>query len=906
MHFAHGSFSGYYRTMGQFRKIYLILAFSGLGSGLFAAAPPLLEWQKCLGGSGQDMPVKVVHSQYGYYLILGSTGSVNGDVTFNHGSNDIWLTCLDTNGVLLWQKSFGGSSMDVGTGLAELSNGDLMIGGYTASSDGDISSSHGNFDAWLIRTDASGNLQWEKTYGGSQVDLCYSMIHTMDGGVLMGGGSYSNDGDVSGNHGDQDFWLIKTDASGNVMWQRSLGGTGLDVCQSLAENSSGELVAAGSTTSSDGDVSFNHGMNDFWVVKLDSNGTVLWKKCYGGSNNESALSISTSSNGYLVGGYSSSSDGDLNGNQGYNDYWILRIDENGTLLYQKNFGGSGSDISYTSVPVPSGGFILCGGSTSGDGDISSTHGMEDVWLVKTDSLLNIEWTKTYGGSNNDRPSCILPCYDGGFLVSGYSYSNDGDVSGNHGTADFWILRLSCKVPQAFFSTTGTTYCSGSNTQFQNQSVQSAAYTWTVNGVVFSHDVNPTFQFPAAGSYLVSLTSETCYDSSQTVLSLTANSFTQPVISSTDSVLCGNDSVTLTAGPGNTFLWTNGETTMQITVSQPGTYGVTVTQGGCTGAALPINLTHHSIPDAGLGNDTTICAGTSMYLQAVNGMGSYTWQDGSHLNYFLVSQPGYYSVMVTAYGCSSTDSVLVDTVTCTPPQAGFTCTSQGVCAGGSVNFTDASVAATGWQWSFPGGTPSSSTVPNPVISYSAPGQYSVLLTVTNATGSQNLMRYNFITVNANPAQPVITVTGNQLLSSLAESYQWICNTASIQGAAQQNYTATQDGYYQVTISDANGCTATSDSVHVLIMTAGRETTVLRPMAYPNPSHGKVTVRYTCNSPGAGKIILTDLNGRILEIMNTEVSLGANENSLDLSAIPSGVYQAEIITAESIYHINIQKQ
>lgn len=322
--------------MRHFRFILLLSFFIADFSRGYAASPPLLEWQKCLGGSSQDMPVHLIKGTDGYIYTLGSTSSIDGDVSSNNGSLDLWLTKQDSTGNLIWQRTYGGSGIDVGTGIVEVSGGNFVLGGYTASSNGDVSSNHGNFDAWILKINAQGNIIWEKTIGGSQVDLSYTLLATQDGGFILGGGTYSNDGNVSGNHGDQDFWIVKVNGTGTLVWQRSLGGTGLDVCYSVVENSAGELIACGSTNSTNGNVVGNHGTYDFWVNKLSPNGSLIWSKTLGGSLQEAALSIALGVSGeYAIAGYSKSTDGDLSINYGYNDFWICILNENGSVMKKK-------------------------------------------------------------------------------------------------------------------------------------------------------------------------------------------------------------------------------------------------------------------------------------------------------------------------------------------------------------------------------------------------------------------------------------------------------------------------------------------------------------------------------------------------------------------------------------------
>ncbi|HRI41976.1 MAG TPA: hypothetical protein PLW54_09880, partial [Bacteroidia bacterium] len=201
-----------------------------------------------------DYTSKVIEMPAGGNLILGTVGSTNGAVIGSHGSSDIWLVRTDANGNMLWQSCFGGSAMDVAGSFVELPNGHLLIAVYTAPQNGDVTANHGQFDAWLLEVDATGHLVWQKTYGGSASDLLYTITLAPNGDILLGGGTYSNDGDVSGQHGNKDYWLLRTDATGNLLWQRSLGGSKHEVCYGLAVYTSGNLLACGGTNYTNGKV----------------------------------------------------------------------------------------------------------------------------------------------------------------------------------------------------------------------------------------------------------------------------------------------------------------------------------------------------------------------------------------------------------------------------------------------------------------------------------------------------------------------------------------------------------------------------------------------------------------------------------------------------------------------------
>lgn len=875
--------------MRQKHLIVLLLILTACISGLKAAAPPLLDWQNCFGGSGQDMPVKMIPTSDGGSIVLGSSASIDGNLTFNHGSSDIWLTKLDSSGGLVWQHAYGGSSLDIGTGLLQLPDGSIVLSGYTSSSNGDVTGNHGNFDVWLVKTDALGNLLWEKTFGGSQVDLSYAMIPSGDGGFLLGGGTYSNDGDVSSNHGDQDFWLLKADSTGTLLWQRALGGTGLDVCYGLNENQSGEIVACGSTNSSDGDVNGNHGGTDFWVVKLNPAGGLVWQRCLGGSDQDAGLSIcSDLFHQYLVSGYSKSADGDVTDNRGYNDFWAVLLDDNGNLNMQRTFGGSGADIAYASMQTADGGFILAGGSTSTDWDINSNHGMEDVWLTKIDANLEIEWTKSYGGSGNERPSCIYQTADGGFVVGAYTYSNSGDVYGNHGGSDFWIFRLSCKTPVAAWTMPYDSVCTGALVRFQNQSQQSSSYTWLIDGTVFSQSENPVLQFPLAGGYTIALSAQTCYSTDTIERLISAIAPVQPVIQMSSSHLCTGDALLLSATAGTAYLWSTGETTQSITIYQGGNFEVTVSQSGCPASSPLQSVSEYPKPQLWLGNDTSICSGTGLTLQAGGGAYTYTWQDGSASPIYTVTNPGLYSVLVSDAWCSSSDTIRIDTFSCSLPVASFTVGTQQICAHSGIVFQDLSSNTTSWNWTFPGGNPGSSSLENPVVVYDIPGAYNVILVVSNSNGQQTLMRLNYIVVHELPAQPEITVSGNLLTSTPATSYQWIADNVTISGANFQSYTALQNGMYQVMVTNQYQCSSLSDPVYVSATSVQALSEKHSIRVSPNPAHQQIKILLTKAEHENGMLTIFNNRGQFVFEKAISSEPGMNEIQLGLDDFPEGIY------------------
>ncbi|GAB4286148.1 MAG: hypothetical protein Kow0068_11690 [Marinilabiliales bacterium] len=296
-------------------------------------------------------------------------------------------------------------------------------------------------DYWIVRTDSIGNILWENTYGGSSTDNPHSVCNTYDHGYVMAGYSESTNGDVSGNHGSEDFWVIKVDSLGSIVWENSFGGTGDDRARSVIETLDKVIVVAGFSNSNNGDVSGNHGNYDYWIIKLDSLGNLLWQKSFGGSNEDKAYGIrETDDKGYIVARYSYSSDGNVSGNYGACDFWMLKLNSIGDLEFKINFGGTGVDKGYSITEPSMDNFVISDESNSTDGQVTGNHGNYDIWVVKItllDNLFVLDWEKALGGSlDDDRAYYIITTNDQGYALCGTSKSSDGDLNNNYGDYDF--------------------------------------------------------------------------------------------------------------------------------------------------------------------------------------------------------------------------------------------------------------------------------------------------------------------------------------------------------------------------------------------------------------------------------------------------------------------------------------
>ncbi|MCT2562336.1 T9SS type A sorting domain-containing protein [Chryseobacterium herbae] len=412
-------------------------------SFLPAQTAPAIQWQKSLGGSHGDQAKSVQQTSDGGYIVAGWSNSTDGDATENHGDSDYWIVKLDVSGTIQWQKSLGGTSYDSANSIQQTADGGYIVAGESYSTDGDVTGNHGNSDYWLVKVDASGVIQWQKSLGGSNQDTANSVQQTSDGGYIVAGESYSTNGDVIGNHGISDYWIVKLDASGTMQWQKSLGGTSYEGANSIQQTSDGGYIMAGTGSSTNGDISINYGNGDFWIVKLDTSGAIQWQKSLLGNLADTATSIQqTSDGGYIVAGMSNSTNSEMPLMFGTSNYCVAKLDSNGNTLWQRYFGGSGEDHPLSTQQTSDGGYIVAGRTGSVDGDVTGNHGNFDCWIVKLDTSGFIQWQKPLGGSSFDETNSIQQTADGGYILAGMVFSSDGNITGYHGESDAWIVKLS--------------------------------------------------------------------------------------------------------------------------------------------------------------------------------------------------------------------------------------------------------------------------------------------------------------------------------------------------------------------------------------------------------------------------------------------------------------------------------
>jgi len=350
-------------------------------------ANDIMQWSKTYGGSDIDQGSKIIQTLDGGFALIGSSSSNDGDISINEGFNDIWLVKLDVSGNITWEKSYGFPGNDLGFSVLQTSDGGYFVSGVLdvsgSGGDGNDRSLHAGGDYWGLKLDANGNKIWRRYFGGSFTDSAFDIITSDDGGFILIGSSDSDDVDITNNKGGYDFWIVKVDINGNMVWEKSFGGSQIDEARSITKTADGNYLIAGDSRSNDQDVSNSKGAADMWLIKISDSGNLIWEKSFGGSSFDVARNISsTADGGFLLSGSSRSQDGDVEFNKGQNDVWLVKIDNSGNIEWQKTLGGTDIDFAYDAVELTNGDIIVVGESNSGDGDILENKGFTDILITK--------------------------------------------------------------------------------------------------------------------------------------------------------------------------------------------------------------------------------------------------------------------------------------------------------------------------------------------------------------------------------------------------------------------------------------------------------------------------------------------------------------------------------------------
>lgn len=597
----------------------------------FAQKPPNIQWKKCIGGTVRDEIQDVSATSDGCYILAGGVLSNNGDVSGNHsipGAYDAWIVKVNANGIIQWQKCFGGSLDEFAGSIRQTADGGYIFVANTISNDQQIPFNHGLSDLWVVKIDASGNIQWSKTFGGSSVDV-----------------------DVNG----------------------GLGSINRGKIADIELTGDGYIIATG-TRSNDGDVSGLHGngnTQDIWVLKLDLNGVLQWQKCLGGTAGEKLSGIVVMNDGsYMLAAGTDSHDGDVSDNHNFSvtNCWIVKLDHSGNLLWEKcinqfNFRREINDIELTS----DGGVILGGMAAKPAGGNSY-----DGWIVKLDASGSLQWETFIDDSYGKHIHSINQTADGGYIAIGRYYSSfpfsfpGADSCTYKGTVDIWVTKL---------TSTGTTEWQrnfgGSDWDFGNRVFPTPDGGYLFTGTVLSNNGDITGSHGNSEGWIVKLGF-----SGGVAPSVTIRPDTNLICSGKEVIF---RAVPFNGGSAPIYKWILNGNDLFLTVADSALIPINnsndvvtceITSNGCvdipTALSNPASVTVDPSlgPKGFLGKDTSLCIPFPIILTALRSFPKYQWSNNSVSPSISVSTPGQYWLQVTdSTGCIGKDTIILSSMVC---------------------------------------------------------------------------------------------------------------------------------------------------------------------------------------------------------------------------------------------------
>lgn len=976
----------------------VVLVFLMLMSAV-EAQPLLPQWQKAFGGTAFEYGMDVQQTNDGGYVMAGFATSANGDLTVNKGGRDFWVVKTDASRTIQWQISLGGSNDDAASMVKQTIDGGFIVCGTTSSADGDVTGYHGGgSDYWVVKLSSTGTVLWKKTIGGTGDDIATSLDTEPTQTYLIAGLTSSNDGDVSGNHGNYDVFVVRLDNNGNIIYQQCFGGTGSDADPKIKGTFDGGFMFVASTSSSDGDVSINHGAYDYWLVRVNNQNYITMNRTYGGLVDDQPYDvIQTMDGGYAIAGSANSNDGDVtghHGNTGIFDWWVVKLNANGSIQWQQSYGGSSLDVAHAILQTADGGYLVAGYVQSLDGNVTSLHGAQpgdvdgapDMWVIRTDGYGTLLWQNTFGGTGADYANDLIRNTSGIYIVCGVTASQDGDVTGNHSADhDFWLLGLqdSCPLPAMplrITQTGGTTaVCPGEIRTYTTPAKPGISYQWSVpTGMVINsgqgtNSINVSFNqnFPQY-DYIEVRAVNTCGTSYPIRKLVARNNLNVPgtiYIDGGGSSVCPGESRTFSidsaSQPGVTYFWEvpagatilSGQNSTTIDVSFDVSFNADgfikaykVNACGMSPArSLKIfrNRTRPATPAYIYAADQKACAQDTLTFSTSTVDTGIIWHWYSSNTVTIIGGQGTSSVtavtnsnftggwvaVYTENNCnisfSRSKNIILDKAPAIP--SAINGPSSGICWQQNVVYSVQKVDDLNYTW----------TVTPPAIISSGQGSNSITInyplyvyngTITvTASNRCGISSVRSLIVRSVPATPGI-ITGPVTVCSnstgnvysinpvaSAGTYTWIGPTGSeisVNGITLHQNTfsttstvvsidfGTVDAYSQVKVRGSNVCGY--GGVRVLDlnpcnlrMEEGNNSISV----YPNPFTDKIQVNGTFS--GIYKISLTDVQGKIVYSTFIDSNNG-NTMELNPGEIRSGIYLLLVEGDQGRNVIRINKQ
>ena len=572
-------------------------------------------WSYTYGGLASDKLQDLIITQDGGFIMAGTSSSNNGAFKSedSRGGDDIWVVKVDANGLFIWDATFGGDQIEFVSTIIQSQDGSYFFGGWTESLiSGEVSSSSrgGQFDYWLCHIDINGNFLYDRRFGGNNNDQIFDLTQIPGGDIIMTGLSNSNmSGEKSQNSfGSQDIWTIRMDMAGTIIWDRTYGGLQDEQGWTVDYLPSGELLMSGFSRS-------------------------------GATGNKTSENI------------------------GGADYWLLKTSLDGDLIYDRTFGGTGEDETRVLRINEKGLYYIGGRSTSGiGGDKSeSNRGALDYWLIIVDDDGDVKYDKTLGGNNIDLFRGLEILDNGGIICAGYTASNtSGDITDtSNGTNDNWVVFLDCTIDQFLDLGVDRTVCEYTQQTLDANTGQAeiCSYLWDDNSSVIIRDEIVT----ASTFFAVTVTDNF---GCQAIDTVNYNILPAPEfnLGTAQIGLCLGQDTLLTSGlnpADHTFVWNDGDMNPSRVLDLPGTYILEVTDINSCVFSDTVIINNLPQPDADLGPDLEFCEGESRVITVADLGPSYEWSVPNTGASLTVSETGKYFVTVTNDdGCFMIDSVEV--------------------------------------------------------------------------------------------------------------------------------------------------------------------------------------------------------------------------------------------------------
>ncbi|MCW3102985.1 MAG: hypothetical protein JWO09_1425 [Bacteroidetes bacterium] len=870
--------------MKQLFLLLLLISFSCTFQKLSAQVPGW-QWVKSAGGGSSDVTNGIATDANGNSFITGyfySPTITFGSTTLTNsglsGTHDFFLVKYDPLGNVLWARSAIGASYDRGMGITTDPSGNVLVAGYFSGPSITFGtttlSCSGNTNVFVAKYDSSGNLIWAKRAGGTGSSQAYAISSDVNGNVFLTG-SFLNSSITFGtitltNVGNQDIFVAKYDASGNVVWARSAGGNSLDNGFGISNDASGNTYVTGQYASpviNFGTATLTNTSSDFdfFIVKYNGSGNIVWAKSAGGAAQEKGVSISCDAlgNSFVTGQFSSPSitfgtSTLINGGGSVFDIFVVKYNSSGNVLWAKSGSGSAADYVWDNAIDTSGNSFITGLFDSPSITFGTTtlirSSVRDIFVVKYDIAGNVLWAKSTTGNSFIEGYGISWDENGSVLVTGAlrGFANFDTIlltTPSTTTDDVYVAKICELAKPDIFSSGATTFCRGDSVILTASSANS--YLWS-NGAT-----TQSITVMNSGSYSVRITNLYGCNATSAVTNVAVDTLLSTTVTpGAATTFCQGSSVALTSSAASSYLWSNNVTTQSITVSASGAYFVIAANSCGSDTSSYVNIVVNPLPLALVtaNGTTTFCEGDSVTLTAALA-NSYLWSNGDTTqNTPALSTGNYYVTVTGANGCSATSTSLPVTVNPLPHPTITASGSTEFCQGDSVILT-APGGMSNYYWS--------NTATSQSIAVSNTENISVTVTDPNGCAATTLP----LQIRENPwPNPVITAgsatafcQGAAVMlaaSTGMTTYNWSTGTTS------QNILVSNTGNYSVTVIDSNGCSATSPALPVTV--------------YPLPSSMVNQTGATSFCRG-DSVMLTAANGGI----SYNWSNGANSQSIIVS-------------------------